>query len=321
MRLALVSLLAVAALCMPVQGQSQGKIYRLSVLTQADISVRSVRTFVLPELAKLGFVDGSNLITDIRVGDVKALPQLAREMVDQAPDAILTVATPSGRAAREATSTVPIVVFGGEDAVSEGLVQSVSRPGGNITGVVILSKTLDAKRLELLHEAVPAARRIAILLYSYSPILAEEEKQFRSAAAGAGVETLFFQAAGPDEYPAAFAAMKAAGAQALIIGAYPTFFSHIEMLTTLALQAQLPTACEWASMAGQGCLVGYGPDRKKLYQVTSRQLAQVLQGTSPDKIPVEQPAVFEFAINLRIARALGVAMPQDLGIRADEVIE
>jgi putative ABC transport system substrate-binding protein len=241
--------------------------------------------------------------------------------VDRVPDAILTVATPSGRAAREATSTIPIVVFGGEDAVSEGLVQSVSRPGGNITGVVILSKTLDAKRLELLHEAVPAARRIAILLYPYSPILAEEEKQFRLAALSAGVEALFFQAAGPDEYPAAFAAMKAAGAQALIIGAYPTFFSHIEMLTTLALQAQLPTACEWASMAGQGCLVGYGPDRKKLYQVTSRQLAQVLQGTSPDKIPVEQPAVFEFAINLRIARALGVAMPQDLGIRADEVIE
>jgi len=306
---------------MPVQGQSQGKIYRLDVLTQADISVRSVRTFVLPELAKLGFVDGSNLITDIHVGDVKALPQLAREMVDRAPDAILTVATPSGRAARKATSTVPVVVFGGEDAVSEGLVQSVSRPGGNITGVVILSKTLDAKRLELLHEAVPAAQRIAILLYSYSPILAEEEKQFRLAALGAGVEALFFQAAGPDEYPAAFAAMKAAGAQALIIGAYPTFFSHIEMLTALALQAQLPTACEWASMASQGCLVGYGPDRKKLYQVASRQLAQVLQGTSPDKIPVEQPAVFEFAINLRIARALGVAIPQDLSVRADEVIE
>ncbi len=321
MRLALVSLLAAAALCMPLQGQSQGKIYHLSVLAQADISVRSVRMFVLPELAKLGFVDRSNLIIDIRVGDVKALPQLAREMVDQAPDAILTIANPSGRAAREATSTVPIVVFGGEDAVSEGLVRSVPRPGGNITGVVIMSKTLDAKRLELLHEAVPAARRIAIMLYSYSPILAEEEMQFRSAALGAGVEALFFQVAGPDEYPAAFAAMTAAGAQALIIGAYPTFFSHIEMLTALALQAQLPTVCEWASMAGQGCLVGYGSDRKKLYQVAARQLAQVLQGTSPDKIPVEQPAVFEFAINLRIARAVGVAIPQDLSVRADEVIE
>jgi putative tryptophan/tyrosine transport system substrate-binding protein len=309
---------------LPCVRQSKGNLredLRLGVLAQADIRVRSVRMFVLPELAKSGFVDGTNLITDIRVGDVKVLPQLAREMVDRTPDAILTVATPSGRAAREATSTVPIVVFGGEDAVSEGLVQSVSRPGGNITGVVILSKTLDAKRLELLHEAVPAAQRIAILLYSYSPILAEEEKQFRSAAVGAGVEALFFQAAGPDEYPAAFAAMTAAGAQALIIAAYPTFFAHTEMLTALALQAHLPTACEWASMAGQGCLIGYDPDRKKLYQVASRQLVQVLQGTSPDKIPGEQPAVFEFAISLRTARAFGLDISQDLSVRADEVIE
>ena len=190
MRRALVSLLAVAALCTPVQRQPQGRIYHLGVPTQADTTSRSVRAIARPELAKFGFVDGVNLVTDIRVGDVNALPQLAREMTDRAPDAILTVATPSGRAAREATSVVPIVVFGGEDAVSESLVQSVSHPGGSITGVVILSKTLYAKQLELLHEAVPSARRIAVLLYSSSPIVAEEENQFRLAAAGAGVEVL-----------------------------------------------------------------------------------------------------------------------------------
>jgi putative tryptophan/tyrosine transport system substrate-binding protein len=321
MRRTLVSLLTAAALCTSAQAQSQGKVYRLGVLAQVENSLRGVRSFVLPELAKLGFAEGVNLVTDLQAGEVNALPQIAREMMSWGPDAILTIATPSGRAARQATSTIPIVHFGGEDAVSEGLVQSVPRPGGNITGVVILSKSLDAKRLELLVEAVPAMRRIAILLYPFSPIVAEEEQQFRAAAASAGVEVLFFQAAGPDEYPAAFAAMTAAGAQGVIIGANPTFFAHTEMLTALALQAQLPTICEWASMAKQGCLIGYGPHRAKLYQVTARQLAQILEGVRPEAIPVEQPAVFEFGLNLRIARALNLDLPPDLSARADEVIE
>ena len=321
MRWAAVALLAVAALCSPVQAQPRNKVYRLGVLAQAENSLRSFRTLVLPELAKLGFVEGANLVFDLRVGDVGALPQIAREMVSQAPDAILTIATSSGRAARQATSTIPIVHFGGEDAVSEGLVQSVSRPGGNITGVVILSKTLDAKRVELMRDAVPDAKRIAILLYPFSPIVVEEEQQFRAAAASAGMEALFFQATGPDEFPAAFAAMKAAGAQGVIIGANPTFFAHTETLMALALQAQLPTACEWASMARQGCLIGYGPDRTKLYQVAARQLAQVLQGVRPEEIPVEQPALFELALSLRTARALGLDLPQGLIARADEVIE
>jgi putative ABC transport system substrate-binding protein len=276
---------------------------------------------VLPELAKFGFVEGANLVTEIRVGDVKVLPQTAREMVNQGPDAILTIATPSGRAVRQATGTIPIIHFGGEDAVSEGLVQSVPQPGGNITGVVILSKTLDGKRLELLLDAVPGVKRIAILLYPFSPIVAEEEQPFRAVAASAGVEPLVFQTTAPDDYPAAFAAMQAAGAQAVIIGANPTFFAHTEMLTALALQARLPTVCEWASMARQGCLIGYGPDRAKLYQVAARQLVQVLQGVRPEKIPVERPAIFELALSLRTAQALGLDLPQGLIARADEVIE
>jgi putative ABC transport system substrate-binding protein len=321
MRRTLVSLLVAIAFCTSAQAQSQGKVYRLGVLAQAENSLQGVRSFVLPELAKLGFAEGINLVTDLQAGDVNALPQIARELMSRGPSAVLTIATPSGRAARQATSTIPIVHFGGEDAVSEGLVQSVPRPGGNITGVVILSKTLDAKRLELLVEAVPTMRRIAILLYPFSPIVAEEEQQFRTVAASAGVEALFFQAAGPDEYPAAFAAMTAAGAQGVIIGANPTFFAHTETLTALALQARLPSACEWASMARQGCLIGYGPDRARLYQVAARQLAQVLEGVAPEKIPVEQPAIFQLALNARTARALNVDFPFGLSARADEVIE
>ncbi len=321
MRRTLVSLLAVIVCCTSAQAQSQGKVYRLGVLAQAENSLRGVRSFVLPELAKLGFTEGVNLVTDLQAGDVNALPQIARELMSRGPNAVLTIATPSGRAARHATSTIPIVHFGGEDAVSEGLVQSVPRPGGNITGVVILSKTLDAKRLELLVEAVPAMRRIAILLYPFSPIVAEEEQQFRTVAAAAGVEALFFQAAGPDEYPAAFKAMTAAGAQGVIIGANPTFFAHTETLTALALQARLPSACEWASMARQGCLIGYGPDRARLYQVAARQLAQILEGVPPEKIPVEQPAIFQLALNARTARALNLDLPFGLSARADEVIE
>jgi putative ABC transport system substrate-binding protein len=320
-RLAFLSLLVGAALCTPVEGQTLGKIYRVGVLSQASLSFRAVRSVVIPELAKFGFVEGGNLMVDLRAGNEDVLTRAAHEIMDQPPDAILAIGTSAIRVARRTTSTIPIIIFGGQDAVAEGLVESISHPGGNITGVVILSTALDAKRLELLHEAVPAARRIAILLYSHSPIRTEEERQLRVAAVNSGVDILIFEAAGPDEYPTVFAAMRAASAQALVIGANASFFAETEKLTALALEAQLPTACQWAVMAEQGCLIGYGPNRTNLYQVAAGQLARVLQGVLPERIPIEQPALFELALNLQTARTLGLDLPLSIIVQADKVVE
>jgi putative tryptophan/tyrosine transport system substrate-binding protein len=317
------SLITAAALSTPVFGQTPGKVYRLGVLSQVSRSWQATRSIVLPELARSGFIEGTNLIVDFRTGEVEGLPRLAREMVNQSPDAILAIAPAAARAARQTTNTIPIVLYGGQDAIAEGLAMSLSRPGGNVTGVVILTTQLDTKRLQMLHQAIPAARRIALLQHSPSTIRtrAETEQEVRSLATNLGIEVFVLQAAGPEEYPAAFASMKASGAQALVIGANASFFANTDKLIALALEARLPTICEWAEMAKEGCLIGYGPDREKLYRVAAGKLAHILQGVPPASIPIEQPTFFALALNLRTARALGVDLPPDLTAIADQVFD
>ncbi len=322
-RRAFLSLIMGAALSTPGYGQAPGKTYRLGVLAQTSRSLQIIRAVVLPELAKSGFIEGKNLIVDFRDGEVDVLPRLAGEIVGQSADAILAIGTASARAARQTTSAVPIVYFGGQDTIRDQLAQSFSRPGGNVTGVVILDRQLEAKRLQMLHQAVPAAHRIALLQNAHLPpqTLAEAEREVSSIAANSGFEVLVVRAAAPEEYSAAFATMKANGVQALVIGANPTFFAHGVRLAALALEAGLPTICEWAAMAEQGCLIGYGPDREKLYQVAAGKLARVLQGTPPASIPIEQPSLFELALNFRTARALGVDLPADLIASVDQVYD
>ena len=194
-------------------------------------------------------------------------------------------------------------------------------PGGNVTGIAILAAELDGKRLDLLHEAVPAARRIAALMLPAAPLRRASEEELRAAAASTGVELLVFDAAGPGEYPAAFAAMRAGGARALVIVADPTFNRDAESLARLALKTGLPTVCEWAEMARSGCLLGYGPSRPELRRRLAYFVARIFQGAAPSDLPIEQPTHFEFTINLKTAKALGLTIPPSLLARADEVIE
>lgn len=309
-----------AILCGPARGQTDAKVHRIGVLAQNEQAFPIIRTVVIPELAKLGFVDGANLQVEYRAA-VDELPRLAREMVDRSPDVIFAIASLATRAVQQASTTVPVVFFGGQDAIQEGLAESLSRPGRNITGVVILGASLEAKRLQLLRDGLPATKRVAVLLYSKSPIRAEAEREVRRAAEEIGLDLLVLDAAGPADYGVAFEAMKRAGAEAALIGANASFFADQHILIDLARQARLPTVCEWAEMARQGCMIGYGPDRGRLYRVAAGKLAQVLRGESPATIPVERPALFEFAVNLQTARALGVDVSPALIARADEVIE
>ena len=320
MRRPAIALVVLLALSAPVLAQTPGKVYRLGLLAQTDQSIDVTREHTLPELAKFGFVEGANLVLDARIGPAEALRGLARELTALRTDAMLAIGSASIRAARAATSTVPIVMFG-DDPVGLGVAETLSRPGGNVTGVTILVAELDAKRLQLLQEALPAARRVAALLHLTNERRDISKSVLRAVASGAGLELVTVDSAGPEDYAAAYATLRQAGVQALVIGPSPLFARDGEQLAALALEAQLPTACEWAEMARAGCLIGFGPNRPELRRRAAHYVARIFRGANPAELPIEAPTHFELAINLRTARALGLEIPPALLARADEVIE
>jgi len=308
-------------LAMPAAPQAAGeKVYRLGVLAPHTASLDLTRSFTLPELAKLGFSEGRNLVVDARVGGATVMPALARELLLAQPDAVITIDIDGARAVHSTSSSVPIVTFG-HDPVRAGLAASLVRPAGNVTGVVIFAAQLDGKRLDLLHEAMPSARRVAALLRAGSPERQDSERELRAVAARLGLELLAIEAAGPEDYPAAFAAMRAAGAQALVIMAHPQFYRDANRLLALACEAGLPPVCVWADMAHSGCVLGYGPDRAALRRRLAHYIARIFRGAARGEVPIEQPTIFEFAVNLKTAQALGIEVPPSLLVRADEVIE
>jgi putative ABC transport system substrate-binding protein len=320
-RRALLAGLAAAAFPHGVaRAQQAGRIYRLGHLATTDEGLAITRRAALPELARLGYDEGRNLVLDARVGTGDALVAAARAMAAAGPDAIIAIGPEALQAAAAATRMIPIVIFG-PDPVAMGLAESLARPGGNVTGVMILPPALDAKRLELLHETLPAMRRIALLLHPDAPWRRLSEEEAARLAARLGVALTVHYAAAAGDYDAIFAAMRAAGAEALVIGAHPQFNFDRERLSVLAIAAGLPTVCEWAAMARAGCLIGYGPDQDDMRRRVARTVAAIFGGAAPATLPIETPTRFEFAVNQRTARALGVAMPPSILIQADEVIE
>jgi putative tryptophan/tyrosine transport system substrate-binding protein len=322
-RRAFISGLGITAACQllggayPARAQTPNRIYRLGHLAIAADSEAFTRQISLPELARLGFVEGRNLVFDGRVGQPDALAGLMGELLAARPDAIVAVG-PAMAAAGAATRSVPIVTFG-YDPIELGLAASYAQPGGNVTGVVILASELEAKRLSILLEAVPGRRRIAVLLPSAG--WGGSEVALRKAASGLGVELLVFAVAKPDDYLAAFAAMRAQGAQALLIGATPQFQRDGKQLAALALETLLPTVCEWADMAQAGCLIGYGPSRIALRKRMADQIARIFRGVAPGDIAIERPTVFEFVVNQKVAKSLELNIPSAVLVQADEVID
>ena len=302
----------------PVFAQGQNRVFRLGHLTNSAVSEATTREVTLPELARLGFSEGRNLVFDGRIGEPASMPGLMNELLAARPDAVVAVGPAAVRAAGAATRSVPVIAFGA-DPVELKLAQGYARPGGNVTGVVILISELEAKRLSILHEAAPGLRRLAALVAVSQRAVAEPA--LRKAAASLGIELQQFFAATPADYPAAFAAMQAAGAQALLVGAAPEFFRDGKQLATLAFEARLPTVCEWAEMAHAGCMIGYGPSRSALRKRIAAQIALVFGGTPAGEIAIEQPTLFEIAINQKIARSLDFTIPFPVLASADEVIE
>jgi len=297
------------------------RVYRLGVLSPSAGSFDRMRGTTFPELARLGFIEGRNLVVETRFGTTEQLPALARQLAATSPEVVLAVGAAAIRALRQEAGSTPIVgSFICADPVMAGFAKSLAHPGSTVTGIAMLAPELDAKRLDLLHEVVPGARRIAALAVSAqrdAPNLAA----MREVAARDGLEILPFYAAASEEYPAAFAAMRRAGAEALQIVSAPELFSDARTLAVLAIEAKLPTICEWRSMAVDGCLVGYGPDFAELLRRTADYVARIFRGAAAGELPIEGPTRFEFAVNLKTARALGLTVPQSILVRADEAIE
>jgi putative tryptophan/tyrosine transport system substrate-binding protein len=325
-RLAAISVVVVAvALAAPTStlAQSSGKVWRLGVLTTSGTGppFDTFHSVTFPELAKQGFVEGSNLSVEVRVGAPNKLPELARELVATRPDAVVAVSGWAIRAIGQASATTPIVgSFIGEDPIAAGFAASLARPGGNVTGIVMLAPELDAKRLDVLLETVPGVRRIAALARTAqldAPSLAEMKK----AAIQRDIDLLSFYAAAPEEYSSAFAQMREAGVQALAIVSAPEFAGNAAALASQALASHLPTVCEWNWMAQEGCLLGYGPDFAELRRRTADYVVRIFRGAPPGELPMEQPTHFKFTVNLKTASALRLTLPPTILARADEVIE
>ena len=318
-------ILALGLLSVPRHAKAQQpaqKLHRLGVLSAAAASrVDPRHEAFLQGLRTLGYVEGTNLLLEYRYaeGQFERLPDLAADLVRLNVDVIVVAGTGATAAAKHATSTIPIVVRSAGDLVGAGLVASLAKPGGNITGFTDISPDLSGKRLEFLREVVPQAMRVAVLLYP-NPGDREELRATEAAAAPLGVHVHAVEVQDPQEFQRAYAEMRQQHAQAaiLILSAFTGF--HRQQLLELAVQHQFPSMCEPAEWTRDGCLISYGPDYVDLWRRAAISVDKILKGAKPADLPVEQPTRFTLAINLKTADALGLTIPATLLFRADEVI-
>jgi putative ABC transport system substrate-binding protein len=275
-------------------------------------------------LSEAGWVEGQNVAIEYRwaEGHHELLPALAADLVGRKVDVILTGGGPTGAlAAKNATSTIPIVFFSGDDPVAAGLVASLSRPGGNLTGFSIITVELMPKRLELLSELVPQAGVIAVLV---NPNNANTERTIRDmeeAARAKGLQLDILKAGTGEEIDAAFATLAQAKAGALVVGADAFFNSRREQLVALAARSAVPAIYEWREFAELGGLISYGPSLMAVNRQAGTYVGKILKGAKPADLPVQQPTTFELIINLTTAKELGLTVPPSILARADEVIE
>lgn len=270
------------------------------------------------ELKLLGYVEGQNIVIDYNYADgqIDKLPALAKELVARHPDAIVAVATPAIAAAQRATSTIPIVMSPSTDPIGSGFVKSIARPGSNITGVANMVGEALGKAIELLHSALPLAKRVAVLM-SRNPTHPHQYELFDTAAKSLSLATVPVVAPLPDDLQQAFLTMKREDCDALFVLADTTR----PEIVSLAARSALPAIYQSSAYVDLGGLASYAADLKPVFRRAAHYVDKVIKGTDPAEIPVEQPVTFELALNLSTAKALGITFPVTLIARADKVIE
>ncbi|MSQ72207.1 MAG: ABC transporter substrate-binding protein [Betaproteobacteria bacterium] len=320
--------LGAAALAAPFAAfaQQQGKVWRVGFLSlgprPASFESDYLGAFPLG-MRDLGYVEGRNLAIEWRFADARSerLPALAAELVELKVDAIVAAGTQAVSAARKASATIPIVMATVGDPVGSGLIASLARPGGNVTGTSLMAVDIITKYLELLRGMAPKVSRVAAMMNTDNPPHATALKNLQDAAGKTGVTILPYDVRTPAAIEPAFAQMKRAGAGAVFIFLHPIFTAQVRQIGELALKHRLPSISGIREFAEAGGLVTYGSSFSESTRRTAAYVDKILKGAKPSDLPVEQPVKFEMIINGRTAKALGLTIPQALLISADRVIE
>jgi putative ABC transport system substrate-binding protein len=321
---ALALALLVVALPLALEAQPAAKLPRLCFLTFDPGTLRSTRYVAFFQgLADLGYRDGQTIAVDYLSAEGRAerLPTLAAECVRLKADVIVVTTTPLAQAAKDATRTIPIVMLALGDPVGTRLIDSLSRPGGNVTGVTSMSSGLSAKRLELLKAAAPRISRVLVLAYLVDPIAAPQVVELKKAAVALGVQLQIRDIRTADDLSAAFDAGAKERADALLVTTASIFIVHRTRLTELAARYRLPAMYGNKLFADVGGLMTHDASRSILEVSTATYVDRVLKGAKPADLPVEQPTKFELTINTKTAKALGLTIPPSILLRADQVID
>jgi len=313
---------AAFAMRLAAEGQQARKVPVIGYLIERSGPTAFDEAFRLG-LRELGYSEGRNLVVEYRWADGKAerLPALAAELVRLKVDVIVTSGTPGGLAAKNATSTIPIVLASGGDFVADGLVASFSRPGANITGLSVFARELSGKRLAILKEAIPGMTRVASAFNTLNPGTRSLVKETEAAATKLGLKVLPLDIHFPDGVERAFAEAVRLRASAVVIISDGATIVHRAQLGSAALQHHLPTIFANRMYLEGGGLMSYGPDIIEVWRHAATYVDRILKGANPADMPIEQPTKFELVINLKTAKALGLTIPPSLLLRADQVIE
>lgn len=323
-RRAFITFVARAAGLWPGIGLAQqpaGKVWRIAYLHPETLDHPAARAqfdAFRAEMRALGYIEDKNLVIDSRNGEGKAdrLPSLVTELIARRPDVIVAVATPTIAAAQRATSTIPIIMATGTDPVGSGFINSLAHPGGNITGMANMYGDALGKSVELLHSILPSAKRIAVLM-STNPTHPQQSDLVETAAKAFDLTVVRVMARTPDDLEQVFDRMRQENCDALFVLADPTR----PKIVSLAAKARLPAFYQLSTFVDLGGLASYGPNLTPVYRKVAHYVDKLFKGANPAELPVEQPVVFEFALNVKTAAALGLTIPDNLMARADKVID
>jgi len=325
-RRAFTTLLGGAAVVWPIAARAQqaGKVHRIGVLETISTTLNVANFYALREgLRQLGYAEGQNLVIEYRSADGRddRFPGLARELLALKVDVIVTRGTPAAKAVKNATSTVPVVMMASGDPVGVGLVTSLARPGGNITGLSAIVGELSPKRLELIREIVPGLARIAVLANTSNDAVRRDWARIETAARSLGVQSQLLDLRESDALGPTFDDASARRADALVVVIDAITQANQQRIVDLAMKHRLPAIYSSREFVDAGGLISYGVSYPDLYRRAATYVDKILKGTKPADLPVVQPTKFELVINLKTAKALGLQIPDKLLALADEVIE
>jgi putative ABC transport system substrate-binding protein len=304
------------------RGQKRGKVYRLGLLAVTS-DVRSTWEGLFQGLRDHGYVEGQNLVVEWRYseGRPERWPEVATGLVGLGVDVIVVDTTPAALAAKKATSTIPIIIPTAFDPVGTGLVASLARPGGNVTGFGLLVPEVSAKGLTLLKEAVPRLTRVAVLWNDANPANAIVWKDVEATGRASGLTLYSQQVRGPDDFETAFAAMTKDEPEGLLVLIDAFINQYKKQIVNFSKRKHFPAVSQFREFVELGGLMSYGPSLPDMFRKAAAYVDRILKGEKPADLPIEQPTRFELVINTKTARALGLDLPVSLLIRADEVIE